>query len=198
MGRNAELQGGMHGIQSGMPGGGREGCGGAGWNAVEQVLTLSVGTWKGGWPRWTRRARGTLPPLVSDTRGTLRSWRPWWPNNTVPLGTLGSVREHLLEQSPQGCHRPLCPPFTLHPMRYSLAARGIPGALEALEVQRLQDCRVGCCLARPSHPWDLHPPCHPVGWHSLRVSSWDALGTPSDSGFQLPVCKGLTRRLVPK
>lgn len=201
-GRRARWRGMQHGEEG--RGAGRDAwdtsrnTGDAGRDVTEQVLTLSVGTWEGGWPGRTRGARGALPPLVSNTRGTLRSWRPRWPNDTVPLGTLGSVREHLLEQSPQGCHPCCAPHFTPCPMGYLPAAQGIPGALEALEVQRLQGHRVECCPARPSHPWDLHPPCHPAGQHSLRVSSWGALGTPNRAGFQPPACKGLTRRLALK
>lgn len=66
----------------------------AGRDTMGKVLTLSVGTWERGWTRGARRARGALPPFVSDTRGALRSRRPRWPNNTVPLRTLGRAREH--------------------------------------------------------------------------------------------------------
>ena len=146
----------------------------AGRDATGQVLTLSVGTWEGGWTRGAGRARGALPPLVSNTRGALRSGRPRRPNDTVPLGTLGSAREHPWSKAPRDAASPPMLPLAPCTMGYSPAARGSPGAPEALAAQRRWDHRAGCCLARPSHPWDLHPPCHPVGWHSLRVSGWGA------------------------
>lgn len=59
-----------------------------------KALTWSVGAWEGGWPGGAGRARRALPPLVSDAGGSLRSGRPRWPNDAVPLGTLGGAREH--------------------------------------------------------------------------------------------------------
>lgn len=72
-----------------------------GWDAPSQgvgrgtgqALTWSVGAREGGRPGGAGRARRALPPLVSDAGGSLWSGRPWWPNDAVPLGTLGDVRE---------------------------------------------------------------------------------------------------------
>lgn len=144
--------------------------------AMGKVLTLSMGTREGGGTRGTGRARRALPPLIADSRGALRSRRPWQANDAVPFGTLGSAREHPWSKAPRSASAPPCPP---HPctMGYSPAARGSPGALGVLASRRGWSCRWGCCLAHPSHPWDLHPPCHPAGRHSLRVGIWDAAGT---------------------
>lgn len=79
-----------------------------------QELTLSVGAWEGGLTGGAGRARGALPPLISNTRGALRSRRPWRPSDTVPLGTLGSAREHPWSKAP-GDAAPTMPPSTPMP-----------------------------------------------------------------------------------
>lgn len=90
------------------------------------------------------------------------------------------------------------PLLPLQAMGYSPAAQGSPGALVALAARRRWDHRVVCCPAHPSHPWDLHPPCHPAGWHSLSVSSQSAPWYPKPCQVLAPGATASGQRAYPQ
>lgn len=138
------------------------------------------------------RCRGV--PAVREAPVAQRCCPPWDPR---------WCERASLKQSSRGCRpRSAVPRASLLPVPwgthrqdvgYSPAGPGSPGALVA---PWHWGHTVRCCPARPSRPWDLPPPCHPVGQSVLRTSGQ---GAPNGWGPQQQARgEGLTRRLAPK